>query len=212
MKKTLSTIQGLMRLGRVLTIITLVFSIIGMVGCAVGGVALYATGDLIIETEQGDITLGELVYDETMATMEMFYFVIIVAFLACMTEVIISDRMAKYFKFELSEGTPFTFEGAKKLKKVGILAIVLPIVVEIVAAVIAVFLLANVPEALPATESTSTEITYASSLGTGVMMLIFSLIFKHGAELNEAQKKANMENDALAKKAEQATQRRGYYY
>lgn len=212
MKKTLSTIQGLMRLGRVLTIITLVFSIIGMVGCAVGGVALYATGDLIIETEQGDITLGELVYDETMATMEMFYFVIIVAFLACMTEVIISDRMAKYFKFELSEGTPFTFEGAKKLKKVGILAIVLPIVVEIVAAVIAVFLLANVPEALPATESTSTEITYASSLGTGVMMLIFSLIFKHGAELNEAQKKANMEKDALAKKAEQATQRRGYYY
>ncbi|MBQ8177714.1 MAG: hypothetical protein IJ033_00840 [Clostridia bacterium] len=212
MKKTLSTIQGLMRLGRVLTIITLVFSIIGMVGCAVGGVALYATGDLIIETEQGDITLGEFVYDETMATMEMLYFVIIVAFFACMTEVIISDRMAKYFKFELSEGTPFTFEGAKKLKKVGILAIVLPIVVEIVAAVIAVFLLANVPEALPATESTSTEITYASSLGTGVMMLIFSLIFKHGAELNEAQKKANMEKDALAKKAEQATQRRGYYY
>ncbi len=213
MKKTLGTIQGLMRLGRVLSIVVLVFSIIGMVGCAIGGVALYATGDMVIETEEGNITLGEVVYDELMLTIEMVYFVIIVAFIACMTEVIICDRMAKYFKFELNEGTPFTFEGAKKLKKVGILAIVLPIVMELVAGVIGIILLANIPEVAPEVAGTgSTEITFVSSLGTGVMMLLFALIFKHGAELNEAQKKANMEKDALEKKVESAKERRGYYY
>ena len=95
----------------------------------------------------------------------------------------------------------------------GILAIVLPIVMELVAGVIGIILLANIPEVAPEVAGTgSTEITFASSLGTGVMMLLFALIFKHGAELNEAQKKANMEKDALEKKVESAKERRGYYY
>ncbi len=208
MKKTLGRIQGLMKFGRVISIIVLVCAVLGMIGCAIGGVALYATSDVAIEAldGSGSTTVGELVTDETMVSMEFVYYALIVAFLVCMTEVIISDRIAKYFKFEINEGTPFTFEGAKKLKKVGILAIILPIIVEIISLVGAMILLANTPELI--TDSSSTEITYASSIGMGIVILLFALIFKHGAELNEAQKTVTQQKDALSQKLEQ---RRNYY-
>ena len=50
MKKTLRTIQGLMRFGKVVSILVLIFSIIGMVGALIGGVVFYLEGDMIIET------------------------------------------------------------------------------------------------------------------------------------------------------------------
>jgi len=198
MKKTLKSIQGLMKLGRVLSIIMLVFAIIGMVGCAIGAVSLYLTEDMVIETEEGDITLGEVMLDEITPTIESVYYLMIVGFLACLTEVIICDRTAKYFKFELSEGTPFTFEGAKKLKKLGILTIVIPIILGIIMFGVSLVLSIENPDLI------LNEATYGVSISPGLMMLVFALIFKHGAELNDEQKKSREEVAKIKKRAEEA--------
>lgn len=211
MKKTLGTIQTIMKIGRAISIIVLVCAIIGMVGSLIGGVCVYAMGEEIInekiEMEDGtEITFGELVFDEYLPGIEAVYAMMIGAFIACLVEVIISDRAQKYFKFEIKEGTPFTFDGARKLKNFGIVAIVLPIVGSIITegAIIALSILN--PEALFG------DIAFTSSIGTGVMAILIALVFKHGAELNEVQKQANKEKEALQKKQKQLEERRNYYY
>lgn len=207
MKKTLSTIQGLMRFGKVVSILVLTFSIIGMVGALIGGVAFYLEGDMIIETVISELELGELGEDMGMVlTKEAVIYTMIVTFIACLTELIIANQSKKYFKFELKEGTPFTFEGAKKLKKVGILAIILPIVMGIVVFAVEIIMLSANPESILG------DITYTASIGTGIMMLIFSLIFKHGAELNDVQKQANLERENMEKKLKESNERNRYYY
>lgn len=211
MKKTLGTIQNIMKIGRVISIIVLVCAIIGMVGSLIGGICVYAMGEEIIsekvEMEDGtEITIGELVFDEFIPGLEAVYVIMIGAFIACLVEVIISDRAQKYFKFEIKEGTPFTFEGAKKLKNFGIVAIVLPLVGSIITEGVIIALSMANPEALMG------EISFTASIGTGVMAILIALVFKHGAELNEVQKKANLEKEALQKKQKQLEERRNYYY
>lgn len=207
MKKTLGTIQSLMKLSKAISILVLICSIIGMVGALIGGIVFYLEGDMIIETAIGELELGELGEDmEMMLTKEAVIYTMIVAFIACLTELIIANQSKKYFKFEIKEGTPFTFEGAKKLKKVGILAIILPIVMGIVVFAVEIIMLSANPESILG------DITYTASIGTGIMMLIFSLIFKHGAELNEVQKKANLERENMEKKLKESNERNRYYY
>ena len=45
MKKTLGTIQSIMKVGRVISIVVLVFAIIGMVGSLIGGICVFAVGE-----------------------------------------------------------------------------------------------------------------------------------------------------------------------
>lgn len=207
MKKTLGTIQSLMKLGKAISILVIIFSVIGMIGALIAGVVFYIEGDLIIETAIGELELGELGEDiEVMLTKESLIYMMVVAFVACLTEIIIASESKKYFKFEIKEGTPFTFEGAKKLKKVGILAIVLPIVMGIVLFAVEVVISALNPEV------NLGDTAFTVSIGTGIMMLIFSLIFKHGAELNEVQKKANLEKEDMEKKLQKRSERNQYYY
>lgn len=185
--KSLNTIQRLMKIARVIATIVLVFSIIGMVGCAVGGVALYLTKDMdigAIELEEG-VTVGDTTLDEDTPTIEALYFSFIAAFIACVIEVILSDRARRYFKFAIKEGTPFTYDGAKRLKNLGILYIVLAVVASIVEAVVYFVFIATFGDVINLSEA-----TYGISIGTGVMMLIFAVVFKHGAEMYYVKDKA----------------------
>ena len=185
--KSLNTIQTLMKIARVIATIVLVFSIIGMVGCAVGGVALYLTKDMdigAIELEEG-VTVGDITLDEYTPTIEAVYFSVIAAFIACVIEVILSDRARRYFKFAVKEGTPFTYDGAKRLKNLGILYIVLAVVASIVEAVVYFVFTATFGDVI-----NLSEVTYGSAIGTGVMMLIFAVVFKHGAEMYYVKDKA----------------------
>ncbi len=207
MKKTLGTIQSLMKLGKAISILVIIFSVLGMIGALIGGIVFSIEGDMIIETVMKELELGELGEDvQMMLTKEAVVFAMIITFVSCLTEIIIASESKKYFKFEIKEGTPFTFEGAKKLKKVGILAIVLPIVMGIVLFAVEIVMVAQNPNV------NLGDVTFTINIGTGVMMLIFALIFKHGAELNEVQKKANVERDEMERKLQKRSERNQYYY
>ncbi len=185
--KSLNTIQTLMKIARVISIIVLVFSIIGMVSSAVGGLSLYLIKDIdfgAIEIEEG-ITLGDVTFDEFTPSIEAVYFSVIISFIACLVEVILSDRARRYFKFAIKEGTPFTFDGAKKLKNLGILYIVLSVVAVIVEGVLFFLFTLTYGDRI-----SFSEVTYGTSIGTGIMMLIFALVFKHGAEMYYVKDKA----------------------
>lgn len=91
------------------------------------------------------------------------------------TDAILLAFAHRYFKIEQAEGTPFTQSGAKLVQKMGIRCIWMPIVAMVIASVILVCLgvekggdMSNLP-----------------TVATGIVLILASLIFRYGAELEE---------------------------
>ena len=86
---------------------------------------------------------------------------------------IIFMYIKKYFKNELTEGTPFTHRGAEELKFLGIRVVVWPLAASILASIICSF--ANVVE----------EFDVSVDIGLGIALIFLSFVFHYGAELKE---------------------------
>ena len=80
-----------------------------------------------------------------------------------------------YFKTEQAEGTPFTENGADLIKKLGIRCIWMPIVYIVIASVLTVCLGAE----------GGGDVSNLPSVITGIVLILASLIFRYGAELEE---------------------------
>ena len=83
----------------------------------------------------------------------------------------------KYIKHEIHDGTPYTEEGAKELKEIGIHIILHPVITASLIALMDVALGQKFP-------SFFTGTTYIGVLLGSVLVLV-SLILKYGAELEE---------------------------
>lgn len=86
----------------------------------------------------------------------------------------------RYFKAEQADGTPFTLRGADQILHLGILTIVLPLVAAIVAAIVC--------EVCKLPQDAIGDWGNLNSLTMGIVLILASLIFRYGAELEEKQK------------------------
>lgn len=79
----------------------------------------------------------------------------------------------RYFKTEQADGTPFTHSGADQIRSLGIKTIVMPPVAVIISAVIySCFDMKNAP-----------DWSNAVSVVLGIVLILASLVFHYGAEL-----------------------------
>ncbi len=178
--KTLKNIQCIMKIARFICSLIIVCCVLGVIGCLLGVVGFVMAGDEILQ-EVGQEMQDELGM-EVMLDGLWFYYFLTEAILSCIFALILAAIARKYFKFEIKEGTPFTFEGAKKLQKTGVRYIILPILFAIINAIVYYVFTFALKMELP-----SDFLTVASSIniGTGIMMILISLVFKHGAEVSE---------------------------
>ena len=119
--KALNTLQTVMKVLQILALITSVFLCIGIGGCLVGGVVLLLLSgieadfitDILISTGAentfllGAALLGEAIY-----------------LFAALTVMFSSYR---YLKYEVSEGTPFTYSGADMLFRLSMIQLFVPL-------------------------------------------------------------------------------------
>lgn len=170
--KTLEKIQKTMHVFHILTKIALVFSIIGAAFCAVGALCTLAwyTGGRVFTLFGEPITYftGREDVNQAMAVM-----LTDLVFLSA--NAILLTFGLRYFNLEQTEGTPFSRNGAEILKKLGIRCIYLPIVAMVVVSVVLVCL--NVER--------GGDISNLPSVATGVVLILASMIFRYGAELEE---------------------------
>lgn len=83
----------------------------------------------------------------------------------------------RYFKTEQADGTPFTHNGADQIRSLGIKTIVMPLVAAIISAVIyGCFGMTNAP-----------DWSNAVSVELGIVLILASLVFHYGAELETAK-------------------------
>ena len=182
MEKTLHTIQKLAKLGKVLSTIVFVLSIVGAAGCIVGAVCWELFGNFEIKV-LGGITIHNIVESETGLVGGGVYTACATGFVLILGEVFLAKFAQRYFKHELEAGTPFTLEGAKELKSLGIKAIVIPLIsyaaASIVFAIMSRFLQMGGGEF---------KVELTIDLGLGIMFIVGSLLCKLGAQQSGEKK------------------------
>ncbi len=174
MERTLITIQNLSKLGRVLSKVVWICCIVGLVGCAVGIASLsIGTGEIL---KLGNISIKGLIETEAEMTVNGMIAAMTAAAVLCAFEIRLARQAENYFEHELQAGTPFTVEGALEMRRLGISAIVLPLVSIIVSAVV----YAVMKELMDGVGELNLD--NGGSIGLGIMFLVMSLICQYGAE------------------------------
>ena len=172
--ESLKTIQKLSKLGKILSKIVYVFCLVGLILCIVGGLGLI----FIPETfEIANIKIHGLIDSNFNFSKEIIYAALIIGIIELACEMYISKQSQKYFEYELEEGTPFTEEGANKIKRLGLIVIFIPLVASFISAL--GFEIAK--QAMNFTGKL--DINFDISLTLGIAFLILSAIFKYGSSL-----------------------------
>ncbi|MBE6577719.1 MAG: hypothetical protein E7653_06235 [Ruminococcaceae bacterium] len=202
MSKNLSNILTVFKVVKVLAQVVFVFSIIGCAGCVLGLMTLPMAGAMIPTGLLSEVGLDLL----------SAYQACIVGAIVCVGELIFAIFAKRYFKNVLDAGTPFTFDGAKESFRLGIASIIISAATSVIAGIVSLGFLA-----FSSPLSTESDASVTFSLTTGLIFLFLSMVFKHGAELREAnaqqaaqmvaQQQAFAEQEAARAKAEQEAAR-----
>ena len=170
--KTLKTIQTLCKVGRILSKITFIICIVGAALCVAGIISLA----LIPEGIKFD-GLTILVEKHVGVSVNTCYAAMAAGIPLCAGGAVLAKFEELYFKRELASGTPFTFDGAKELIRLGVLTIAIPAVAALVAAIIFGVMRAVLPDV--------DEIKYNIHLylGMGIGYIFAGLLCRYGTEL-----------------------------
>ncbi len=173
--KTLGVIQKLAKLGKVLSKIVFIFCLVGGIFCAVGIISLQFIPESF---KLGGVTIRSMIERDARISLGTGYASMAAGLILCVGEAVLAKQAEGYFKNELAAGTPFTFDGAKELLRLGICAICVPVgsraLAEITVQVMAHYMqgVAEIP------------LGGTVSVGLGVMMIVAGLLCKYGAELS----------------------------
>ena len=179
--KSLNTIQKLSQIGKVLSKIAFIFSVIGFCGCIAGLLSLsFGDGNLI---KIGGVTLHGIISEEYGYNIKSISAALFGWMIVYAGEAVLAKFAEVYFKNELNAETPFTLAGAKELLRLGILTTAIPtgsaVVGSIVEGIVAGFM--NVEKATAMDMYFDNE----ASIVLGIMFNLGSLLCRYGAELRE---------------------------
>lgn len=190
--KSLQTVQKTFRVFQVLTKIAMFLSFV-WAGLAVLGLLcamVWYHGGTVVGAEQPML----YALTETGGLAEMTG-VLLTDTIFALTDGILLALALSYFRAEQADGTPFTKRGAQKIRALGIRTIVLPLVAAILAAVVcAVF---DLPLDAGGDWGNLTSVTM------GIALILASLVFRYGADLEEKAAGLGEHAAQLEEKAEQ---------
>lgn len=176
--KNLQTIQKIFRIFRNLAKVFLILAFVWAGLAGVGllcGVVWYSGGSVV----GGSLEIMERLLET--GSLKQMLGVLLTDIVYALTEGILLLYAYRYLKKEVADGTPFTESGAEQIKRLGIRTIVLPLV--------AVILNAVFYEVFDVSQALRTDSGNLPSLVMGVVLILVSLVFRYGAELEQSVKK-----------------------
>lgn len=183
MANTLKTIQIFSKVGKIISKVIFILCVV------FGAICLVAVFSALTGIGAGEIfkiggmSVVGLIGNETGRNIEEISADMISGLFALASNAVLAKFYEKYFVNELASGTPFTFEGAKEMLRLGILTIAVPIA-SIVSSEIILAVLKNfwgVAE--------NSELRADVSVSLGIALIALSFVFKYGAELIENNNK-----------------------
>lgn len=181
--KNLKILQKIAQIGKILSKVAFVFSLIGACGCIIGWIStLFGNGGVI---KIGGVTLYGMLGDLNIYNSKSAKATLVAWLIVCVGEAVLAKLAEVYFRNELAAGTPFTQAGARELKRLGILTMAVPtgcvVVAEIVQGIIAEFM--NVA----ADSCMDLNFDNEASVVLGVMFIVCSFLCGYGAEMFEGK-------------------------
>lgn len=176
--ETLSTIQTLSKLGKVLSKIVYICCNVAIVGCLVGFAAMLIGAETL---KLGGVTIHSILETEADLSEGTVVAAILVGAVLSIGEYFVARMAYRYFDNEIKSGTPFTLEGAKELLHLGISTIWIPIV----SMVLAQMAQGVVSEFMENVDKL--DLDGFDSIAIGVMFIFMSLLCKYGAELKQGK-------------------------
>lgn len=178
--KTLKTIQTLAKIGKILSKIAFILSLVGACLCVVGLICLpLGSGEIL---KIGGVTLHGLLGVSAGEGIKIAAVALSGWLAICICEAVLAKFSERYFANELAAGTPFTLDGARELTRLGVLTIALPlgsvVISEIAQAIVANVLLVTMEQA-------HVSFDLGGSIVLGIMFLVASQLCRYGAELKE---------------------------
>ena len=180
MSKNLNTIQKIAKAGRIISKIIFIFSIIGAVASFIGVSALWG----LHKVELDGVEVVNII-EEAGAPFVTTMFSACISILYCISSAVIFKFAEIYFSNELELGTPFTFDGAKELLRLGIIASAVPVGLSTITGIALI-----ITKLFQPTLDESMISNEPISIGIGIMLIILSFICKHGAELADELQEA----------------------
>ena len=172
--RSLETIQKTFRIFEILTKVARILCIVGACLCA--GFALCIViqynGGRVLDLFGRPLQLAPAGEDLRRLFARLLSYTIVLC-----GQILLLALAGRYFRAERAAGTPFTAAGAEQLRRLGIRCIYVPIVALVVAAVVIELL-----DAGHVADSISDNLP---SLSVGLLLLLVSVIFRYGAELEQ---------------------------
>ena len=174
MSRNLEIVQKTSKVLGILSKIGYICSIVGAALCLVGIAVLAAAGknpDVVAKIQES----SNLTLKQTIGACA-------VGLVYCLSAILVSKWHLNYYLMEQKEGTPFTEDGAKAFRTLGIVNIVAPLAAVIIGSILeAIFKCPH--EARPDV-----------SFGMGIAMILISYVFAYGAELEKKRAAKEIES------------------
>ena len=184
--KNYKILQTIAKIGKILSKVAFVFSIIGICGCFVGLFSnVFGSGKVF---KIGGVTIYGLLADFDAYNVRSISTTLVACLIVCIGQAVLAKFAEFYFRNAEASGTPFTHIGARELRRLGILMIVIPtgcaVLAEIVQGIMIGFM--NVM----ADKWSDLNFDNEASIIVGIMFIVGSFICGYGAEVLESRNKA----------------------
>lgn len=173
MSKSLKTVQTICKVCKVLAEIAFVMFVV-IVALMLAATIFTGTGKMDALLSSGGVVLDDML-QQTGVTQDYMVAVFVCLTIIIAAEAVVAKFINVYFKHELKAGTPFTFEGAKEMLRLGIITIAVPVGASLAATIVFGIMAAG--------SGLDSEFNFEISLGMGLMFLALSPLLKHGTEL-----------------------------
>ena len=169
MSKSLSILQTIAKIAKIVCKVIFILCIVGGVGCLLGLLAFLILGRATVDGF--DVLGGEPFLTGAMGC--------ITGVIACAGEAVFAYFGERYFARELAAGTPFTHEGAKEIFRLGMISIIVSLAISVASGIVtAIFMLASPNMA-------DWDLSMSMSIELGLALLLLSVVFRYGAEISE---------------------------
>lgn len=172
MSKSLNTVQKICKVCKVLAEIAFVMFVV-IVALMLAAAIFTGTGNFDALVSSGALILDDAIMYSG-AAQEYVVAICVAIIIVFSAEAVVAKFINVYFKHELKAGTPFTFEGAKEMLRLGIITIAVPSAASVISAIYLTVVTAD---------SGDWNFSVKISLGLGLMFLALSPLLKHGTEL-----------------------------
>ena len=177
MSKSLSILQTIAKVTRIVCKVLFILCIIGAVGSLIGLVAIMAFGPLAEAMGAESMDLGVLGC--------------VTGLIACVGEAVFFRLAERYCEHELEAGTPFTQAGAKEILRLGIASLIISVSIAVLCS------MASGIFAILHSGFSDMDVSASVSIETGLFLLLLSVIFRYGAETREEAQAPKIEWEPL---------------